>query len=274
MLRVAAMPIAKTARVHPTAVISPEADLGEDVQVGPFVVIEGEVRIGPGCVLKAGAQLFGPLTMGRNNTVFNYAVLGEAPQHLKYKGEVTRVEIGDNNIFRESVTVHRGTTESWTTRIGNSNYLMVNSHVGHDCVVGNNCLLANGAMLGGHAVLEDNVYLSGNATVHQFVRVGRLALLGGLSGSSKDIPPFIIQQHINIVMGVNVVGMRRAGIKTASIDAVRKAFHIIFRQENVLPFALAQVEQELATVPEVRELVQFIRNSRRGISGFVERQAA
>ncbi len=172
------------------------------------------------------------------------------------------------------MTVHRGTTASWTTRIGNNNFFMVNSHVGHDCVVGNNCLLANGSMLGGHAVLEDNVYLSGNATVHQFVRIGRLALLGGLSGSSKDIPPFIIQQNINQVMGVNVIGMRRAGLGTDSIDAVRKAFHIIFRQNHVLPHALHLVEQQLGEVPEVKELIHFIHNSQRGINGYCERSAA
>lgn len=268
------MPIAKTARIHPTALVSPEADLADHVQVGPFVVIEGEVRIGPGCILRPGAQLFGPLTMGSNNQVFSYAILGEAPQHLKYKGEPTRVEIGNNNIFRESVTVHRGTTESWLTRIGNNNFLMANAHVAHDCVVGNNCLLANGSMLGGHCVLEDNVYVSGNASVHQFVKIGRLALLSGLSGSTKDVPPFIIQQHINIVMGVNVIGMRRAGIKTASIDAVRKAFHIIFRQGHVLPHALILVEKQLGEVAEVQEMVRFIRASHRGINGYVENQAA
>jgi len=267
------MPIAKSARIHPTAIISAEADLAEDVQIGPFVVIEGDVRIGPGCVLKPGVHCFGPLRMGPNNTVCSYAVLGEAPQHLKYRGEATSVEIGANNIFREYVTIHRGTTESWRTRIGNNNFLMANAHVAHDCVIGNNCLLANSSMLGGHCVLEDNVYLSGNATVHQFVHIGRLALLGGLSGSSKDIPPFIIQQHINIVMGVNVIGMRRAGIGTGSIDAVRKAFHILFRQENVLPCALARVEKEVGEVPEVKELLHFIRNSKRGISG-ADREAA
>ncbi len=268
------MPISGTARVHPTALISPEADLGDHVQVGPYVVIEGDVRIGPGCTLKPGAQLFGPLTMGSNNTVYSYAILGEAPQHLKYKGEPTRVEIGDNNIFRESVTVHRGTTESWTTKIGSNNFFMANAHVAHDCVVGNNCLMANGAMLGGHCVVEDNVLLSGNATVHQFVRIGRLALLSGLSGTSKDIPPFIIQQNINVVMGVNVIGMRRAGIKTQAIDAVRKAFHILFRQSHVLPHALALVEKQLGEVAEVQELIRFIRASHRGINGYVETQAA
>jgi UDP-N-acetylglucosamine acyltransferase len=268
------MPIADSARIHPTAIIDARADLADDVQVGAHVIIEGAVRIGPGCILRPGVHLFGPLTMGCNNIVHSYAVLGDEPQHLKYRGEPTRVEIGDHNVLREHVTVHRGTTESWVTRIGDHNFLMANSHVGHDCKVGNHCLLANGAMLGGHVIVDDNAYLSGGCAVHQFVHVGRLALLSGLSGTSKDIPPFIIQQRINVVMGVNVVGMRRAGIPSKHIDGVRKAYQILFRKENVLPVALAQVERELGSVPEVMEMVRFIRTSNRGISGCDDRAAA
>ena len=260
------MPIAQSARVHPTALISAEVDLDDDVQVGPYAIIDGKVKIGSGCVIRAGAQLIGPLTMGRNNSVYGGVVLGEAPQHLKYNGEPTRVEIGDANIFREHVTVHRGTTYSWETRIGNNNFLMANAHVAHDCRVGDSCIIANGALLGGHCVLEDNVYLSGNSAVHQFVRVGRLALLSGVSATTKDIPPFIIQQRINCIVGVNVVGMRRAGIATAHIDGVRRAFHLLYRQGMILPQALAAIERDLGTVPEVAEMVKFIRASARGIN--------
>ena len=260
------MPIAPSARVHPTTLVAPEAELGDGVEVGPFVVIEGPVRLGPGCVIKPYAHLIGPLTMGRDNTVFSGAVLGEAPQHLRYAGEPTGVEVGDGNLFREHVTVHRGTTASWVTRIGSNNFFMAGAHVAHDCVVGNNCLLANGALLGGHCVLEDGVFLSGNAAVHQFVRVGRLALLSGLSASTKDVPPFIVQQYINVVVGVNVIGMRRAGLPTASIDGVRKAFHLIYRQGLALPNALARVEAELGQIDAVAELLAFIRGSRRGIN--------
>jgi UDP-N-acetylglucosamine acyltransferase len=270
----AAMPIASSARVHPTAIVDPRADLGDEVEVGPHVVIEGEVQIGPRCSIGPGVHLFGPLTMGCHNVVHSYAVLGDRPQHLKYQGEQTGVEIGDGNIIREHVTIHRGTTESWVTRIGNHNFLMVNAHVGHDCKIGNHCLLANGAMLGGHVVVDDNAYLSGGCALHQFVHVGRLALLSGLSGSSKDIPPFIIQQSINVIMGVNVVGMRRAGIPARSIDGVRRAYQILFRRDNVMPVALAQVERELHVVPEVMELVRFIRSSKRGVCGSDDRAAA
>jgi UDP-N-acetylglucosamine acyltransferase len=260
------MPCRSMPRIHPTAIIAPEAELAEDVQVGPYVVIEGPVRVGPGCVLRAHAHLIGPLTLGRNNQIFSAAVLGERPQHLKYQDEQTSVEIGDDNILREHVTVHRATTESLVTRIGNQNFLMANSHVAHDCQVGNRCIFANGALLGGHCRVEDSVYLSGNCAVHQFVRLGRLALLSGVSATTKDIPPFIIQQRIDSVMGVNVVGMRRSGMSHAEIDAVRQAYRMIFRQGHVLPAALGQIEQELGHIPPVAELVAFIRQSKRGIN--------
>lgn len=257
---------ATSARIHPTAVIAPEAELAADVEVGPYAILEGAVRLGPGCVVRPLAHLIGPLTMGRDNQVFTGAVLGERPQHLKYQGEPTGVEVGDGNVFREHVTVHRGTTQSWTTRIGSRNFFMAGSHVAHDCRVGDGCILANGALLGGHCVLQDNVYLAGNCAIHQFVRIGRLALVSGVSATTKDVPPFIMQQDINCVAGVNVVGMRRAGIATAHIDAVRKAFHIIYRQGLLVPAALARVEEELSAVPVVAELITFIRQSSRGIN--------
>jgi UDP-N-acetylglucosamine acyltransferase len=270
----AVMAIAQSARVHPTAVVDPEADLGDDVVVGPFVVIEGPVKVGPGCVLKNASHLIGLLTLGCHNTVHSFAVLGDDPQHIKYAGEPTRLEIGDHNIFREHVTVHRGTSHSGVTRLGSHNFLMAGCHVAHDCVVGNNCIIANGALLAGHCVLEDGVCLSGNVCVHQFVRIGRLALLSGLSGTGMDVPPFMIHQRVNTVCGVNVIGMRRAGICNGSIDAVRKAFHLIYRGDLVLPEALTRVEQGLGHVPEVAELVAFIRASKRGISLDYKREAA
>jgi UDP-N-acetylglucosamine acyltransferase len=267
------MPIAQSARIHPSAVISAEADLGEDVEVGPHVVIEGPVRVGTGCVLRPGVHLLGPVTLGRYNTIFSNAVLGEQPQHTKYKGEPTRVEIGDHNIIREHVTIHRGTTHSWVTKIGSHNFLMANCHVAHDCLIGDHCIIANGALIAGHCVLEDNVFLSGNCAIHQFVRVGRLALLAGVSASTNDIPPFIMISRRNSVSGVNVVGMRRAGIAHASIDGVRKAFHILYREGNLLQQALERLETVLGTIPEVIEMVNFIRGSTRGIVLTYDREA-
>lgn len=268
------MPIAPSARIHPTALIAAEADIGDDVDIGAHVVIEGPVRIGAGCVIRPLAQIFGPLVMGTGNMVFGGAILGEQPQHLKYAGEPTGVEIGDHNIFREHVTVHRGTTQSWTTRIGSHNFFMVNSHIAHDCQVGNRCILANGALVGGHCTLEDNVYLSGNSAVHQFCRVGRLALLSGCSATTKDIPPFVIQQEIDNVVAVNVVGMRRAGMSAAEIDGVRLAFRYLYRDRMVIPCALERMEKELAALRPVQELVAFIRGSKRGINSMRDRKHA
>ncbi len=266
------MPIAPTAQVHPTALLSPEVEVAEGVRIGPYVVVEGHVQIGRGCVIGPHAHLCGPLVMGQENQVFTGAVLGERPQHLKYRGEPTRLEIGDHNVFREGVTIHRGTTHSWTTRIGNHNYFMANSHVAHDCSVGNRCIFANGAVIGGHCQIGNNVILSGNCAVHQFVRVGRLALLSGCSVTTKDIPPFMTQQGFDNVVSVNVVGMRRAGLSPDQIQTIRQAFRILYRERLVIPAALALMEKKFATIDVVAELIQFIRQSTRGINMMHDRR--
>lgn len=262
------MPFSQASRIHPSAVVSPEARLAEDVQVGPCAVIEGDVQLGAGCVVRPHAHLIGPLVMGRNNQVFSGAVLGEQPQHLGYAGEPTRTEIGDGNVFREHVTVHRGTSQAMVTRIGSNNYFMAGSHVGHDSQVGNNCTFANGALLGGHCLCRDSVYLSGNSAIHQFVHLGRLCMLSGCSGASQDVPPFAIIRSINCIVGVNVVGMRRAGLSQEEITAVRRAFRILFFTGHTLPIALTEVEDELGGFDVVRELVSFVRGSTRGIASW------
>jgi UDP-N-acetylglucosamine acyltransferase len=266
------MAIAASARVHPTAAVDPRAEVGEGVQIGPFAIIDGPAQIGEGCVIGPAAHILGRVRMGKNNIVHSHAVLGGEPQHLKYDGEPTGVEIGDGNTFREGVTVHRAM--SGMTRVGSHNYFMANSHVGHDSVVGNHCMFANGALLGGHVVVEDRALLSGNCGVHQFVRVGRLALLSGASGLSMDAPPFTIHQRINVVCGVNVIGMRRAGICNGSIDAVRKAFAILYRSGQLIRNSLEQMERQFPDVPEVLEMVAFIRAGKRGISLTLDREAA
>ena len=198
--------------IHPTAVIDPEATIAPDVQIGPYAVIEGPVQIGPGCVIEAHACLCGPLVMGRDNFVGHGAVLGKGPQHKGYRGEPTGLEIGDDNIFREFVTIHRGTMQgNGVTMVGNRNMFMVGSHLGHDVRVGNGCTVVNNALVAGHVTLDDECILSGNTAVQQRVRVGRLAMLGGTGGTTKDIPPFILQQGYNCVTGLNIVGLRRAG---------------------------------------------------------------
>jgi UDP-N-acetylglucosamine acyltransferase len=259
------------ASVHPTAIVAPQAVLAADVQVGAYTVIEGNVEIGPGCIIRPHVYLRGPLVLGRRNTVFSGAVLGENPQHLKYQDEPTLLEIGDGNVFREHVTVHRGTTASGTTRIGSNNFFMAGSHIAHDCSVGSHCIFANGALVAGHCIVEDGVYLSGNSAVHQFVRMGRLSLLSGVSATTKDVPPFIIQRALNIIVGVNVVGMKRGGMDARQIDGVRQAFHILYRQGFAISQALARIENELRDIPAVTELINFIRTSSRGINLWNER---
>lgn len=260
------------ARVHPTAVLGPDVVLEEGVQIGPYAVLEGPITIGAGTVIGPHVHLLGPLVIGRNNQIGTGCVLGGAPQHLAYRGEATRVVIGDGNIFREHVTVHRalppGTgAGSGITRIGHRNLLMAGSHVAHDCIVANECVLANGALLAGHVQLDDRVLISGNSAVHQFCRVGRLALLSGVSAVSQDIPPFWIMQRHNEVCGVNVVGMRRAGLSTEDIQAVRRLFASIYRQRLPLSLILQQCSGDAETSPAVREVLEFIRSSQRGIPG-------
>lgn len=268
------MPRTALPHVHPTAIISEDAVLSPDIRVEPFAVIDGPVTVGPGCLIRSHAHLIGPLTLGARNDIGNASILGGDPQHLLYKGEKTLLEIGDDNIFREYFTVSRGMpvgvgAGSGTTRIGDRNLFMTGTHVGHDCVVGSDCILANGSMLAGHVIVGDRVLISGNSAVHQFCRIGRLGLLSGLSGTGKDIPPFWVLQGHNQVRGINLVGMRRAGIPSSDILAIRKAFRILYLTRPAIPMtaALARIEAELGQHPAIQELVGFIRESKRGILG-------
>lgn len=259
-------------RIHPTAIVSAEAKLADDVTVGAFAVIDGPVTLGPGCSVEAHARIIGPLTAGSENSFGSSSVIGGAPQHTAYKGESTLVEIGDGNTFREHTTVHRGMPVgvgpgSGVTRIGNQNLFMAGAHIAHDCIVGNHSIFANCALLAGHVETADRVFLSGNSAVHQFCKIGRLAFLSGCSGSTKDLPPFWVMQDMNRVCGVNVIGMRRAGMPTNEIQAVRRAFRFIYIERVTIPVALMRMEAELGDVPAVRELIEFIRSSKRGICG-------
>jgi UDP-N-acetylglucosamine acyltransferase len=272
--------------IHPTAVISADAKLADGVRVGAFAVIDGAVTLGRGCTVAAHAHLIGPLTLGENNTICTGAVLGGDPQHLAYKGQPTLVEIGSGNTFRENVTVHRAMPlgeghGSGVTKIGDRNLFMVGAHVAHDCRIGNDGIYVNGCLLAGHVETGDRVLLSGNTAVHQFVRIGRLALLRGTSGTTKDMPPFWIQKEINVACGVNVFGMRRAGVPNAEIMGVREAFKRIYRGGTTITAAVEKIEADLMHLPAVAEVVAFIKASKRGICGAVryggegsEREAA
>jgi UDP-N-acetylglucosamine acyltransferase len=253
-------------RVHETALISPEAEFAPDVTVGAYVIVEGEVRLGPGCVIRPYAHLIGPLRMGRENEISSGAVLGAAPQDVKYSGEPTGVEIGDGNIFRENVTVHRGTAATGLTRIGDGNRCLAGSHVAHDCRVGNGCILDDNALLAGHCTLGDGARVGANAAVHQFCQLGRLAVLESVSIATKDMPPFIIQDQVNRVVGLNREGMRQAGLPADQIEAMARAYDIVYGRGLVLPNALEMVLREVGTSAAVAEFVAFIRQSKRGIS--------
>lgn len=253
--------------IHPTAVIDPRADLADDVQVGPYAILEGEIVVGPGTVIEAHACLSGPLVMGRDNLVGHGAVLGKGPQHKGHRGEPTALRIGDGNVFREHVTIHRGTVAGGgVTRVGHRNLFMVGSHVGHDGLVGNDCTLVNGALVAGHVELHDGCILSGHCAIQQKVRVGRLAMLGGLGSVTKDIPPFVLQQGYNCVSGLNLVGLRRAGVSAPAIAALRSAFRIFYKEGRTQTGALEQIESDLGSVAEVAEFVAFVRASKLGVS--------
>lgn len=256
------------APVHPTAVISPDARLAADVRVGPFAVIDGPVDLGPGCVVRGHAQLLGRVTAGPGNDFGPGCVVGDRPQHLGYRGEETAVRIGTGNTFREHVTVHRAMpTGTGETVIGDHNLFMCGAHVAHDCVVGDHCMLVNAAVVGGHGRVGDRALLSGHTAVHQHCRIGRLALLSGMAGATMDIPPFWVIRDINVVCGVNVIGMRRAGMPAAEIQAVRKAFRLIYLNKLPVSAAAEAVERQVGGSAAVREVLDFIRSSERGIPG-------
>jgi UDP-N-acetylglucosamine acyltransferase len=261
------MPLTLTELVHPSAVIDPEADIAPDVRIGPYAIIEGPVRLGPGCVVESHACLCGPMEMGCDNFVGHGAVLGKSPQHKGYRGEPTTLKVGSNNVFREHVTVHRGTVQGGgETVIGDGNIFMIGCHVGHDCKVGDGCTLVNGALVAGHVELQNGCILSGHSAVQQRVRVGRLAMISGLGSSSKDVPPFVLQQGYNCVTGLNVIGLRRAGMTAEAVASLREAFRILYKEGRTLRTALDRIEADLVAVPEVMEFITFIRNSTVGIN--------
>lgn len=261
------MPVSASVQIHPTAIVSLEAQIADGVSIGPYVVIEGPVIIGPDSVIGPHVHLVGPLVLGRGNQVGTGTVIGTDPQHLGYTGQPTRTEVGEFNVFREHVTVHRGSHAAGygVTRIGSHNYLMAAAHVGHDCTVGNHCILANAALMGGHCELQDRVFVSGSAALHQFCRMGRLSLVTGLEGVGKDVVPFVSVKNRYTVLGINSIGMRRAGIAAADIMVVRQAFRILYRSDLMLRPAIDRLTAELGEHPLVAEMLQFIRESKRGV---------
>ena len=250
--------------IHSTAVIHPKAKLDSTVVVGPYAVIDEGVAVGPNSAVGPHVYLTGHTTIGTDNQIHAGCVLGDAPQDLKYKGEPTRLRIGDHNIFREHVTVNRSNKLEEDTVIGSNNLLMANSHVGHNSVVGDFVILANGALLGGHVVVQDRVFISGNCLVHQFVRVGRFALMQGGSAISKDLPPFCIARGDNGICGLNVVGLRRAGFSGEERLELKKLYHLLFRSGRKRGAAVVEA-RNTASGEAARLLIDFVSSTRRGL---------
>ncbi len=250
--------------IHPTAIVHPGAKLDSTVQVGPFSVIDGEVEVGPNCLIGPHVHLTGNTAIGAHNRIHAGCVLGDAPQDLKYGGESTKLRIGDHNIFREHATVHRSNSAEEETRIGSKCFLMVNCHVAHNCHLGDQVILANGALLGGHVTVGDRAFISGNCVVHQFVRIGTLALMQGGSAISMDLPPFAIACQENAICGLNVVGLRRAGFTTKERLELKRLYHALFRSGQNLPHAAAEARKAFPS-PAARVLLDFLGESKRGV---------
>ncbi len=250
--------------IHPTALIDPRAQVDPRADIGPYVVIDGPVRVGAGTRVLAHATLTGWTEIGADNVIHMGAVVGHVPQDLSYKGSETYLRIGDRNVIREHVQIHRGTKSGSATTIGDENFFMNNAHVAHNCRVGSRVILANGAVLGGYVEVEDQVFISANCAVHQFVRVGRLALMRGLTAVSRDVPPFCIVDGQHTVRALNRVGLRRAGFTAARIRELQGAFSRLFRRRRNLAAAIAEIEAG-ACSPDVRYLLDFIRASKRGV---------
>lgn len=253
-------------RIHPTAIVAPEAELADDVEVGAYAIIEGSVRIGARTRILPYVHISGDTVIGEDNHIHMGAVIGHTPQDLGWKeGTPTGVRIGDGNQIRERVEIHRATRPGENTVLGDGNFIMAGAHIAHDCVLGDRNILANNALLAGHVRLEGRVNIAGLVPVHQFVRIGELAMLWGYSACAKDVPPYMALHGRGRVVGVNLVGMRRApDIPRAAIDEVKNAFRVLFRSGLGLSAALEELERT-GPCAQVRHIIEFCRGTRRGI---------
>ncbi|BBL70751.1 acyl-ACP--UDP-N-acetylglucosamine O-acyltransferase [Methylogaea oryzae] len=253
--------------IHPSALIDADAVLADDVSVGPFTIIGPGVEVGAGTVIGPHVVLKGPTRIGRNNRIYQFSSVGEDCQDKKYAGEPTRLEIGDRNVIREFVTIHRGTIQDkGVTSIGNDNLLMAYTHVAHDCVVGNGCIMANAASLAGHVHVNDHAILGGFTLVHQFCKIGKYSFSAMGSVVSRDIPPYVIvggsptEPH-----GVNTVGLERRGFSSDAIREIRRAYKIIYKSNHKLDEAIALLADMATRTPELACMVEFLRNTGRSI---------
>ncbi len=251
--------------IHPTAIVDPSARLGEAVEVGPYAIIEAEVAIGDHSRIGAHAMVKRYTQMGRGNQIHEHAVIGGDPQDVSFSPCVSRVVIGDGNLIREGVTIHRATREGSATRLGSNNFLMAYTHVAHDCTIGNHVVFANGATLGGHVAVGDRAFISAFAVIHQFCRVGRLAMVSGLAAVNMDCLPFVAAVgHPARACGLNLVGLKRAGFPSEEIRELKWAYQVVLRSGLRLEEALTKLFGSQS--PAVEELVRFIQGSTRGFT--------
>lgn len=255
-------------QIHPTAIIHPGAELSADVVVGPYAVIDEEVRVGNGCRIHAHTHIASYTTIGERCEIYSYASIGTQPQDLKFDGRRTETLIGNDNVIREFVTINRGSVGGdGVTRIGDNNLFMAYSHVAHDSVIGNNVIMANAATLAGHVTVHDHAILGGLCAVHQFVRIGAHAYIGGKTGVTKDIPPYmLVSGHRAKLYGINTVGLKRKDFPPTVVKILKQCYRILFLSERTLREALEVAESQFGDVEEVRMLVKFIHESQRGIT--------
>ena len=253
-------------QIHPTAIVSKKAKLADYIQVGPHSIITDNVTIGSGTKIGANCVIDGNTSIGSNCEIFTGAVIGSKPQDLKFKGEKVFLEIGDGNIIREYCTFNPGTEKGSKTIIGNNNLFMAYSHVAHDCVIGNDCVIANNGTLAGHVTIEDKAVVGGLGAIHQFVRIGTLSIIGGCSKVVQDIPPYsTCDGHPARVYGLNLVGLRRHKVHKDTIQQLNHAFKILFNEGSTLKHALEKIEKEVQISQEVSHLINFAKNSQRGM---------
>lgn len=253
-------------RVHPTAIVSPDARIGDDVEIGAFAIIGEDCEVSDGCVIAPRATLERNVRLAPHVRIGVGSVIGGDPQDLKFKGEMTTVEIGERSIVREYSTINRGTSQSWKTSVGKGSFIMSYVHLAHDCHVGDGVILANGVQLAGHVTIEDRAILSGLTAVHQFVRVGSYAFIGGMSRVAKDIPPYLkaVGNPVKLY-GLNSVGLQRNNFDPDVIRELKRAYRLFFRSELNVSQALERAQSELTMTPEVKHFLGFVDNSQRGV---------
>jgi UDP-N-acetylglucosamine acyltransferase len=252
--------------IHQTAIIHPNVEIAENVVIGPYCIIKEGVKIGKGTILHSYVILEENTVLGEQNQLFHGVAIGGPPQDLSWKGEFSQVIIGNRNIIREYVTLHRA-TGGGATHVGDDNYLMAYMHAGHNVRIGSGCIIANGVQLGGYCQVEDRAVIGGLAAIHQFVRIGKMAMLGGLSRNVKDVPPFVLADgNPARIFGLNIVGLKRNGIPLERRQKLKKAYNLLFRSSLNLSQALKELEDNVEKTPEIEHLLYFLKNpSRQGI---------